>query len=250
MGGLGSGRWNKQHKTVDDCLLLDINALSASGCLQPGCSSTCQWIFGADSSNIAPFAGTVVASVSLYVEERDGVEQLRLSWRSPASLPVGNSPVGTTDAGTSAGAGEGYRSREDMTEIIPIVRMPVRLGGDRPYFLCPGDGCGRRLAKLFLAHHRFLCRQCSGIVHASPYEPAWVRTHRHANKLRARLTRAGIAVAATSIPKKPKWMRVPTYKRLLDELLAAEIAADEACTARLQKIADQLETRARTRFIL
>jgi hypothetical protein len=37
MGGLGSGRWKKQQRTmISDCPLLDINHLAASGCLQPG----------------------------------------------------------------------------------------------------------------------------------------------------------------------------------------------------------------------
>ena len=67
MGGLGSGRWKKQgRKTVESCRELDVNYLSAMGCLQPGWSSTCQWILGNE-----------VASINLRAE----AEQLHLSWR-------------------------------------------------------------------------------------------------------------------------------------------------------------------------
>ena len=112
-----------------------MNYLSAMGCLQPGWSSTCQWILGNE-----------VASINLRAE----AEQLHLSWRG----------------------GE----REDVAEIVPIVHVPCNLGGTRRYFICPGDGtadagCGRRVAKLYLARRRlFLCRHCSQLSYASPYE--------------------------------------------------------------------------------
>jgi hypothetical protein len=45
MGGLGSGRWKRPgRKTVESCRVLDVNYLSAQGCLQPGWAG--QWIPG------------------------------------------------------------------------------------------------------------------------------------------------------------------------------------------------------------
>ena len=114
MGGFGSGRWKKRgRKMVGSCWELDANYLSARGCLEPGWSG--QWTDGNE-----------VASINLRAE----AEQLHLSWRG----------------------GE----REDVAEIVPIVHVPCNLGGTRPYFICPGDGtadagCGRRVAKLYLA---------------------------------------------------------------------------------------------------
>jgi len=53
MGGLGSGGWGigegrkkKHRRTVESCLVLDVNDLSARGCFQPGLFSTCQWLDG------------------------------------------------------------------------------------------------------------------------------------------------------------------------------------------------------------
>ena len=167
MGGLGSGRWKKPgRRTVEFCRALDANDLSSKGCLQPGWSGACQWAYGNE-----------VSSVSLRCE----AEQLHLSWHG----------------------GE----QEEVTEIIPIVRVPCQLGGSRPYFLCSGDGaagCGRRVIKLYLSRRRFLCRHCSQLVYASPYEQPWQRAFRRANKLWQRL-----GIAGTAVPENPRVCRCP-----------------------------------------
>ena len=203
MGGLGSGRWKKPgRRTVEFCRALDANDLSSKGCLQPGWSGACQWAYGNE-----------VSSVSLRCE----AEQLHLSWHG----------------------GE----QEEVTEIIPIVRVPCQLGGSRPYFLCSGDGaagCGRRVIKLYLSRHRFLCRHCSQLVYASPYEQPWQRAFRRANKLWQRL-----GIAGTAVPETPKGMPVSTYARLLEAALRAETLATEACTDRLQQLAARIGNRSR-----
>jgi len=203
MGGLGSGRWKKPgRRTVEFCRALDANDLSSKGCLQPGWSGACQWAYGNE-----------VSSVSLRCE----AEQLHLSWHG----------------------GE----QEEVTEIIPIVRVPCQLGGSRPYFLCSGDGaagCGRRVIKLYLSRRRFLCRHCSQLVYASPYEQPWQRAFRRANKLWQRL-----GIAGTAVPEKPKGMPVSTYARLLEAALRAETLATEACTDRLQQLAARIGNRSR-----
>ena len=53
MGGPGSGRWKgRVRKTVESCLMLDVNQLAEKGCLQPGCASTCQWIVKNEAASI------------------------------------------------------------------------------------------------------------------------------------------------------------------------------------------------------
>jgi hypothetical protein len=171
---------------------LDVNHLSAMGCLWPGWSGTCQWTDGNE-----------VASISLCGE----AGRLHLSYR------------------VRIGDGEW----EDVAEIIPIVRVPCRFGGSRAYFICPGFGdgrkCGRRIANLYQSSRYFLCRHCSQLAYASQYEQPWERALRRANKLRQRL---GITGIATPLPEKPKGMWVRTYARLLEETLRAEIPADKA----------------------
>jgi len=205
MGGFGSGRWKKRgRKMVGSCWELDANYLSARGCLEPGWSG--QWTDGNE-----------VASINLRAE----AGQLCLSWRGEERDEDGE--------------------REDMAEIIPIVRVPCQLGGTRPYFLCPGVGavgCGRRVIKLYLSRRRFLCRQCSRLVYASRYEKKpWQRAYRHVDKLARRLARAD----APPLAKSHRAMPADTYAQLLDELLRAELLAYEAVTDDLQQLIARLD---------
>ena len=194
MGGVLSGRRkDRARKTVECYWMLDVNQLSEKGCLRPGCSSTCRWI-----------TGNEVVSINLRAE----AGRVHLSY----TVRVGN--------------GE----REDIAETIPIVHLRCRFGGTRAFFLCPGPGegtdCGRRIAKLHLSGRYFLCRHCNRLAYASQYEQPWERALRRANKLKQRL---GIDVGiAEPFPDKPKGMWVRTYACLLDEILQAEILANEA----------------------
>jgi hypothetical protein len=132
---------------------------------------------------------------------------------------------------------------EDMTETISIAQFPCRFGGSRAYFICPGPRysteCGRRTTKLHLSRRYFLCRHCNQLTYASQYEQAWQRALRRANKSKQRL---GIDVGTGDpLPDKPKGMWTRTYGRLLDEMLAAEILADEAQANMFQRLLSQLK---------
>ena len=179
MGGPGSGRWRgRGRETVESYRFLDINRLSMTGYLRPGLSSVYRWT-----------DGNKVASIKLHTE----AGRLHLSY----CVCVGD------------------EKWKDVAEIIPIVRVPCRLGGSRTYFICPGfqNGreCGRRVAKLYVSKCYFLCRHCNRLAYASQYEPPWLRARRRANKLRQRLgIDSGIAGA---LPEKRKGMSVRTRSR-------------------------------------
>jgi hypothetical protein len=74
--------------------ILDINQLSEKGYLRAGCASTCQWTVGNE-----------VFSINLRAE----AEQLRLSY----TMRVGGGKW------------------EDVAEVIRIVHLPCRFGGNR-----------------------------------------------------------------------------------------------------------------------
>ena len=182
--------------------MLDINQLREKGCLRPGWSSTCQWIVGNEVALINLLAEADRLSLSYTLRVRDG-------------------------------------KSEDMTETIPIVHLPCRFGGSRPYFICPGPGegtdCGRRITKLHLSHRYFLCRYCNKLAYQSQYEQPWKRALRRANKLKQRL---GIDVEiGDSFPDKPKGMWTRTYASLLDEILWAEILTNEAQSNMFKRLA-------------
>jgi hypothetical protein len=205
MGGLGSGRWkDRGRKTVEFYLMLDVNQLREKGCLRPGQSSTRQWI-----------DGSRVASINLRAE----ADRLHLFY----AVRVGD--------------GEW----EDVAETIPVVHVVCRFGGSRAFFICPGPrngtDCGRRITKLHLSHRYFLCRHCNKLAYRSQYEQPWKRALRRANKLKQRL---GIGVGiAEPFPEKPKGMWSSTYGRLLDEILQAEILANEAKASRFKRLLAQ-----------
>ena len=207
MGGLLSGRRkDRARKTVESYLMLDVNQLSEKSCLQTGSSGTCQWVLGNE-----------IFSINLRFE----AEGLHLSY----TVRVG-------DGGC-----------EEMAETISIVHLRCRFGGSRAYFICPGPGggttCGRRITKLHLSDRYFLCRRCNQLAYGSQYEQEWERALRRANKLKQRL---GIDVGiAEPLPDKPKGMWARTYACLLDEILQAEIQANEAQANRIKRLLEQVE---------
>jgi hypothetical protein len=185
--------------------MLDVNQLSEKGWLRPGRSGTCRWIVGNE-----------VFSINL----RTVAERLHLTY----TLRVGDGEC------------------EEIVEIIPIVHARCRFGGSRAYFICPGPkhgtDCGRRITKLHLSHRYFLCRHCNKLAYASQYEQPWQRALRRANKLKHRL---GIDVGiAEPFPEKPKGMWTRTYGCLLNEVLGAEILANEAQAKRFQRLLAQV----------
>jgi hypothetical protein len=187
---------------VESYLILDVNQLREKGCLRPGRSSTCQWIVGEGVASIKLIAEADRLSLSYTVQVWGG------RW-------------------------------EDVAETIPIVHLPCRFGGSRPFFICPGPGdgtdCGRRLAKLHLSRRYFLCRHCNALAYASQNETTWQRALRRANKLKQRL---GIDVGiGDPFPDKPKGMWSSTYGRLLDEILQAEILVYEAQANMFKRLA-------------
>jgi hypothetical protein len=132
---------------------------------------------------------------------------------------------------------------QDVAETIPVVQLHCRFGGSRAYFICPGPGdgtdCGRHITKLHLSQRYFLCRHCNQLAYASQFEQPLQRALRRANKNRQRL---GISVGiAEPLPDKPRGMWARTYGQLLNEILQAEILANEAQTNRFKRLSEQFK---------
>ena len=195
MGGLGSGRpCTSRFGTVEGCPALDVNWLNRRHRLQPGWSGSLSWTFN----------GEKIGAIRL----RANADRLTLSYR------------------ISADGGEW----ESLTESVLIVRVPCRYGGARPYFICPGNACGRRVVKLYLAHCHFRCRDCAQLAYACQRESAFDRKLRRANKARERLSR-GADSDDICLPR-PKGMWKRTYERLYRR-------ACEADEALIQWLGDQ-----------
>jgi hypothetical protein len=193
--------------TVDAHLSLDVNHLQRKNILQPCWVGDLHWVR----------EGEKIGTLSVRAE----ADQVHLFYR----VQISGEPA-------------------DVNETVRIARKPCRLGGSRPYFICPGAvkeaHCGRRVCKLYLARRYFLCRHCYGLAYASQREGPQDRRLRRVVKLRQRL--GGDSYT------KPKGMWQRTYERLREQAVAAEVLADigfeagaERLVARLDKKSERLK---------
>ena len=178
MGGFGSGSGHRGKDTTSQMWALDIRRIQRDGLLTPGRSFNWQWSIN----------GEKVADINIRTEHGRVILN--------------------------------YRSRSHGDEWQP-TEYPVYLewtglhfGGRRAWFLCPGRGCGRRVAILF-GGGVFACRHCHDLAYDSQRDDAGSRAMRRADTIRRRLGwGAGIA---NPIGDKPKGMHWRTYQRLLSE---------------------------------
>ena len=203
MGGMGSGRRYQGGKsTTSDMRALDIRKLQRDGLLTPGRAFGWHWMVN----------GEEVASIQM----RTDVDRVILN----------------------------YRSRSNGGEWQPM-EYPVRLewtgcnlGGRRAWFLCPGQGCGRRVAILY-GGSVFACRHCHKLNYLCQRETDGDRAMRRADTIRRRLGwGAGIANPPGD---KPKGMHWQTYLRLIAEYQTFARTSWADTAQRLGLFEDRLE---------
>jgi len=96
-------------------------------------------------------------------------------------------------------------------------------GGAQPYFACPEQNCGRRVAILYLIGYQVACRTCLNLSYESQHENKYIRSFRRAKILRIRI--GANPQPLTPLPKKPKYMHQTTYDQITYMVLATEIKA-------------------------
>jgi hypothetical protein len=179
LGGLGSGNRHRFDKktTTGECNSLDVRRLYRDGLLKPGTCFRSSWSrFDRETGSLHGF---------VYLDE------IVLSYRHRSGL-----------------GGEW----EDVKEPVPLEWTSCNFGGERPWFLCPGAGCDRRVAKLYGPGKYFLCRHCYDLRYESQREDKKDRALRRAQKIRTRL--GGSANMMEPFPERPKGMHHDTYMRL------------------------------------
>ena len=181
MGGYGSGqRWGCSKDTVEDYSRIDVLWMKREGCLRVGNSGSIKW-----SRN-----GNVTSSISYKAEHNT----VRLIYKS---RPYGG-------------------EWQDVDFKIPISWSDCRFGGSRPYFICQGLGCGKRVQHLYAGNPYFICRHCMRLVYQSQREELHDRAARRAEKIRERVgDEFGILDGPIFI--KPKGMHWKTFYRLREE---------------------------------
>ena len=188
--------------TADGLSSLDVNWLKRKRILTPGRSSSVSW-----SRN-----GEDAGSITLRAE----VGRVVLEYRS------------------RSGGGDW----ESVTEPVRLTWTWCNYGGQRPWFVCPGAHCGRRVGKLYAAGKYFLCRHCYDLAYDCQREEPRDRLMRKAQNIRRRL--GGSANLSASFPWKPTGMRWKTYNRLYRRAEEAELRMWSDTAAYLERLRKRL----------
>jgi hypothetical protein len=141
VGGAGSGNWYRFDKktTTDECHSVDVCHLHREGLLESGRRFSLRW----------SRADRETGSIGGVVEGTEAPEQVILTY------------------GHRRGPGGEW---EDVRESVPLTWTACNFGGERPWFIFPGAGCGRRVAVLYGPGRYFLCRHCYDLRYESQRE--------------------------------------------------------------------------------
>ena len=167
-----------RKNTTSNYLQVDVRRLHRDGLLKPGMSYQLQWT--GQRVDVPPVFVRVDFGRVIFGHERrrkDG------TWQS-----------------------EDYRVLLEWTGC--------HYGGRRPWFICPGKGCGRRVAVLYDGGV-LACRRCYRLVYESQREASYLRALHRAQAIRLRL--GGSANMTEPFPAKPTGMHWRTYRRLFQE---------------------------------
>lgn len=203
MGGIGSGRrYHGGKGTTSDMRALDVRRLQRDGLLTPGRAFGWNW-----SRN-----GVTIASIQMRIEQG----RVILNYRSRSN------------------GGEW----EAMEYPVRLEWTPCNLGGQRAWFLCPAQRCGRRVAILY-GGRVFACRHCHRLNYQCQRETDDDRAARRADTIRRRLGwEAGILNGEGG---KPKGMHWQTFERLRAEHEAFVSASLAGMAQRLGLFENRLE---------
>ncbi len=179
MGGTGSGRhWYFGAKdTTSDYRALDVRRWKQDGLLTPGQAFGWNW----------SRHGEVVASIRVRTE----ADRVVLNYRH---------------------RNRGEEEWQDESYPVHLDWTPCHLGGQRPWFLCPARGCGRRVAILY-GGGIFACRHCYQLAYDSQREVPYDRAARRADKIREKLDWEPGILNGNGWGK-PKGMHWNTFERL------------------------------------
>jgi hypothetical protein len=201
VGSLRSGRRGGRACT-DDVWRLDLRPLARAGLLRPGRTFQLEW-----GPADAPLALAV-----LHVAD-DSVVEITSQWRA---------------------AGE-WLTR---TYALDVERTECHFGGTRAWWICPGLGCGRRVAVLH-GVGVFACRHCYRLGYSSQRQRREDLAFRSADRLRAKLGWGpGVAYG---LGEKPPRMHWSTFLHLLDEYNRAVAAAVRPAAERMREAERQLQ---------
>ena len=111
---------------------------------------------------------------------------------------------------------------------VRMARTACKLGGFRPWFVCPREVCRRRVSVLHWIGRELACRRCLKLPYPSTRESDSERKLKRLEAIRERLGwRPGWLNGRGS---KPKWMRWQTFEQIVEkhDRLASELLTNMA----------------------
>jgi hypothetical protein len=177
MGGMGSGnRWRFDAKnTTTDYRSIDVRRWAREGILEPGNQFNWKWSCDGEQTGL--------------INVRTEPGRVFLNYRHK-------------------GHGDDWQSK---SYSVSIVTTGCNLGGNRHWFLCPAQGCGRRVALLY-GGAIFACRHCYDLAYPSQREDNSDRAARRAERIRGKLGwEPGIL---NGEGRRPKGMHRATFHKL------------------------------------
>ncbi len=164
-----------------------------------------------------------------FLNKKGGLDNRRsciCNWRDGSNISIETSPEAIELSYATTITGQ----RQNVNYRVPLSWTTCNYGGKRPWLICPGKGCGRRVAKLYLRKGYFLCRHCHDLTYSSQRKTKESRQMSNAGRIYRKL---GIRFnGGPYVASKPKGMHYKTYIRLLTK---ANILAGESTLA-IQKM--------------
>ena len=131
MGGHGCVRRSQRVRLTTSCYLqIDIRILRRNGWLEPGQCLQLRWLLDEN----------IEAPLTIKTEP----EQVILAYRRQNNEGV----------------------LQDIQYPVLLTRTPCPNGGERRWFVCPADGCSKRVAVLY-GGKIFACRHCYQLIYDS-----------------------------------------------------------------------------------
>jgi len=121
-------------------------------------------------------------------------------------------------------------ARQEAVEgMAHLAWTPCNFGGSRPWFVCPGVGCGRRVAILYRSEPgQILCRHCCDLTYESQNVGELGRARLRVAKAEARLPPSGT---------RPKGMHHATFQKITRHYLEALEEQEAVRQERLARLA-------------
>lgn len=198
MGGSGSGswyRWSSKDK-VEDYRRLSIKRLCEENVIKSGSWESGSWQWLAD--------GEVTSSIGYEANTLEENTYFRVHYTNT-------------------------RTEEKFDYKIRLATTNPNYGGKRWWFICPLQGCGRRVANLYSAGRYYGCRHCYNLTYQSQSDAPHYRALHKAQKIHQELGGDG---CIDDWLEKPKHMHWKTFNRKVDEMIYLDDLAMMEATKR------------------